>query len=145
MIRRIEDLPLDKQKTTVEIIFSRVRKSAKKTHVFTTSLPFIFQSTTVKNSAKKYIVENLIPLLLIDKLCNAEKMLAMLYEYNTKIDCTHYIIQLLLIRAHRAHDSGGLLFIERVIEMLPKDFKDRIIYLMTYLPIDMWEDSFYQL
>lgn len=142
LIRSIEDVPLDNQIEIVQKIFSNVRQSAKKTHVFTTSLPFIFQSTTVINSAKKYIIENLIPLLLIDKLCNAEKMLAMLYEYNKQTNCTQYIIQLLLIRAHRAHDSGALLFIEKVINMLEPDFKDRIIYLMTFLPIEMWEDSF---
>ena len=144
LINCIPDVPLDKQIQTVQMIFSKVRYSAKKTHVFTTSLPVIFQSTTLKNSAKEYIVENLIPLLLIDKLCNAEKMLAMLYEYSKKaaFDCSPYIIQLLLIRAHRANNSGCLLFIERVMEMLPCNFKDRISYLIMTLPIEMWEDSF---
>ncbi|OHT07454.1 hypothetical protein TRFO_24262 [Tritrichomonas foetus] len=144
LINCIENVPHEKQIITVQMIFSKVRHSAKKTHVFTTSLPLIFQSTTVINSVKEYIIENLIPLLLIDKLCNAEKMLAMLCEYSKQsaFNCNTYIIQLLLIRAHRANNSGCLIFIERVIEMLPSDFKSRIAYLIQTLPIEMWEDSF---
>ncbi|OHT15448.1 hypothetical protein TRFO_14055 [Tritrichomonas foetus] len=144
LIKCLEDVALEKQIATVQMIFNKVRHSKRKTHIFTTSLPYIFHSTTVKNSAKQYIVENLIPLLLIDKLCNAEKLLAMLYEYRktTAFDTDQYIIQVLLLRAHRANDSGSLLFIERVIEFLPVSMKERVVYLFTILPIEMWEDSF---
>lgn len=144
LIRCLEYIPSDKQISVVQMIINKIGQSKKKTHVFTTSLPYLFQSMKLSNKTKEFIVSNLIHLLLIDKLCNAEKLLAMLYEYRKEadFDTTPYMIQVLLLRAQRVNDSGSLLFIEQIIGYLPVDMKERITYLFSKLPIELWEDSF---
>jgi hypothetical protein len=136
LVQAIKDVDVREQVLYAETVFG---SCADPRIVF--SVPALLRSPRVLPTAKHVILNRILSLVAMDDSTEIEIIINCLPEVG-ELDIHHHLLALTLVQARRSIGSACLCYLEKALDLLPRDPAERISYLLQNLPIVLWQDRY---